>query len=312
MADSDIKIKATLDTGAIGADLQKVGRDVDTSLDKAASSADKLGSSLAQVGSAAKLSAEQITGITLSLSGMALTLGGSYLQSRGQDVAAGYLKSAGAMAMQGSSALAPLGPQAAAIGAGVGGAAGLGMEYFNRRSQARAEEERLAAVGEGNAEALKEYERLKAAGDESAEFFSRMGDEAVSASQKQQELTDRMVEFRGRANELRETLGRNEIQRDAKQFAASLREYNRVTQEISKLSAAQDTLKTGAALPKDGIIDPRGDTQVSSLARLGIGAGGDGLSALANIQREGNGYLKSIDTAIAAMADKLVTQIVWS
>ncbi len=312
MSDSDIKIKATLDTSGLGADLEKVGRDVDTSLDKAATSADKLSRSLGKVEESAKLSAEQIKGITLSLSGMALQVGGAYLQSRGNDTAAGYLKSAGSMAMQGAAALSPLGPAAAAIGAGVGAGAGLGMEYFGQQTRARQEEERIAAVGAGNAEAIKEYDRLRAAGDESAAFFRRLGDETVAAAETQRQLSERMVEFRAQADDLRAALGRDEIQRDAKQFGDALREYNRVTQEISKMTAAQDTLKTGAALPKDGIIDPRGDTQVSSLARLGIGAGGDGLSALANIQREGNGYLKSIDTAIAAMADKLVTQIVWS
>lgn len=302
MADRDLKVKATLDSSDLQADLQKLGRDVDVSLDKAAGSADGLAKSLDKVGDSAKMSASQISSLAVTFSGMALKVGGAYLEAQGQSSAAGYLTAAGSGALQGAATGGmAFGPQGAVIGAGVGAVAGAGTHYFGEEKRAQEAEQRLQDLASSNVQALAEYERLKKAGDESAEFLRKMADESLAVSDRTRELSERMKEFQDAAADLRITMGKSEIQRDAKAFGDALREYARIGQEMSKLESVRAGLRETDGVTDDS-LDPRVRMQTGALQRLGIGVGGDGLSSLATIQREGNSYLKSIDNTMRAIS----------
>lgn len=302
MADKDLKVRATLDAQSLTSDLQRIGNDMDAALDKATASADKLGSSLSKVEQSAKLTAGQIRSMAAAFSGMALQVGGAYLEARGQDSAAGYLKAAGSGALQGAATGGmAFGAPGAVAGAGIGAVAGAGSEYFRQEARARQAEESLQELARSNVKALAEYERLKTAADESSAFFRRMGDETLTLGERTQQLNERMRAYRSTADELRSTLSDSGIQRDGKAFAETLREYARIGQEISKLESVRSSLAEQPSI-SSADIDPRVRMQTGALQRLGIGVGGDELNSLAQISREGNTILKSIDNTMRAIS----------
>lgn len=102
MADSEIKIKATLDLAEAKASLSTLGREVDASMSTAANGAQKLGKSLDQVATSAKLSAQQIGQIALGFSGMGIKLAATVADAQGYHKEAGYLSAISSGALQGA------------------------------------------------------------------------------------------------------------------------------------------------------------------------------------------------------------------
>ena len=135
MADSEIKIKATLDLAEAKASLSTLGREVDSSMSTAANGAQKLGKSLDQVAASAKLSAQQIGQIAIGFSGLAVKVAASVAEAQGYHTVAGYLSSIGMGAAQGAMMGSPLGPKGMAFGAVVGGASGGVMHYFDKEAE---------------------------------------------------------------------------------------------------------------------------------------------------------------------------------
>lgn len=231
--------------------------------------------SLDKVGSSAKISARQITSMAVAMSGMAMRLGASVLESRGMSTGARYLEGAGQMAMAGAAAMAPLGPQAAVVGAVGGAAIGAGKTYFDIQSEEAAREAKLAELETANETALQKFEALRAAAQESGDFYKLIGDESLDAARKQEMLAERMREFQARADELRASLDADELQRDGKAFAERMREYADALKEVDKAGAAADALAKDKPAEKAGSgMSLLGDAD--ALQKMGIMVGGGG------------------------------------
>ena len=291
-SDADIKLKATLDSSEVTTGLQKIGQDASTSIDAAAESGSKLGKSLDEVGKSAKVSAQQITSMAVAMSGMAMRLGSSVLESRGMSTGARYLSDAGQMGMQGAAAMAPLGPHAAVVGAIGGAAIGAGKSYFDQQAEAQKKEEAAAELEAANEKAMASFEQLRDAANESADFYAKIGDESVSAEEKQAALSERIRAFGAVAEDIKAKLGSDELQRDGKGFAETMREYAQALKQVDAATAAQRALaKDAAKAGTDG--EGRTDTLSDALTRIGGGvAGAGGTNDLASIQREGIGIAR--------------------
>lgn len=290
-SDADIKLKATLDSSEVTTGLQKIGQDASTSIDAAAKSGDKLAKSLDDVGKSAKVSTQQITSMAVAMSGMAMRLGSSVLESRGMSTGARYLGDAGQMAMTGAAAMAPLGPLAAGVGALGGAAIGAGKSYFDQQTEAAKREEAAAELEAANEKALASFDTLRAAANESAEFYVRLGDESLSAEQRQAALSERIREFGAAAEEIRGKLESDELQRDGKAFAETMRDYAQALKQVDQATAAQRALDKPGGQADAG--EGRADTLADALTRIGGGVGGaGGMSDLASIQREGIGVAR--------------------
>lgn len=290
-SDADIKLKATLDSSEVTAGLQKIGQDASTSIDAAAQSGDKLAKSLDDVGKSAKVSAQQITTMAVAMSGMAMQLGASVLESRGMSTAGRFLQGAGQMGAQGAAALAPLGPQAAVVGAIGGAAIGAGKTYFDLQSEEQKKEAAAAELEASNEKAFASFEQLRGAAKESAEFYARLADESMSAEQRQAALSERIREFGAAAEEIKGRLGSDELQRDGKAFAETMRDYAQALKQVDQATAAQRSLDKPGGQADAG--EGRADTLADALTRIGGGVGGaGGMSDLASIQREGIGVAR--------------------
>lgn len=291
-SDADIKLRATLDSSEVTTGLQKIGQDASASIDAAAKSGDKLAKSLEDVGRSAKVSAQQITSMAVAMSGMAMQLGASVLESRGMSTAGRYLQGAGQMGAQGAAALAPLGPQAAVFGAIGGAAIGAGKTYFDLQNEEQKKEAAAAELEAANEKALASFEQLRGAANESAEFYARLGDESLSAEQRQAALSERIREFGAAAEEIRGKLESDELQRDGKAFAETMREYAQALKQVDQATAAQRALDKAAG-KADAEGDGRAETLADALTRIGGGVGGaGGMTDLASIQREGIGVAR--------------------
>lgn len=285
-SDADIKLKATLDSSDVTTGLRQIGQEAPRSLDSAASSGTRLAKSLDAVGHSAKASSQQITSMAVAMSGMAMRLGASVLESRGQSTAARYVEGAGAMAMQGAATLAPLGPQAAAAGALGGAAIGAVKTYFDLETEAKAREEALEATAAANDKALASFERLRASQNETADFYARIADDSMDAAQKQAALADRMKQFAAAAEELRGKLKSDEVQRDGKAFAETMREYAAALKQVDQATATQREIAQ-AGRDMDDAGTGRSETLSDALTRIGGSVGGGGMGDIAGIQREG-------------------------
>jgi len=287
-SDADIRLKATLDTAEVQRELQDVGRDAGRSLDAASLSGDKLARSLDKVGDAAKMSAQQITRIAVGLSGMAMQLGASVLESRGMSTEARYLQGAGQMAMQGAQLGAyAMGPKGMVIGAAAGAGVGAGKTFFDIQSDEKKHEQALTDLAAGNREALTKFEDLRAAQNESAEFYARVASDALSASEKTEALTRRMEEFADEAETLRQALDSDELQRDGKGFAETMQAYAAALREVDKARGAARAIddtgdKAGAMIGGRDVRD-----YADALTRIGGSIGGGDVGGVAGIQREG-------------------------
>lgn len=292
MADSDIKLKATLDAAEVQQGLQQIGRDATTAIDAAGRSASKMAENLEKVGVASKVSAQQITSMAVAMSGMAMRLGSSVLESRGMSTQARYLGDAGQMAMTGAAAMAPLGPLAAGVGALGGAAIGAGKSYFDQQNEAAKREEAAAELEAANEKALASFDSLRAAANESAEFYARLGDESMGAEQRQAALSERIREFGAAAEEIKGKLESDELQRDGKAFAETMREYAQALKQVDQATAAQRAFdKVGGKADAEG--EGRAETLADALTRIGGGVGGAGaMTDLASIQREGIGVAR--------------------
>lgn len=299
MADSEIKIKATLDLAEAKASLSTLGREVDSSMSTAANGAQKLGKSLDQVATSAKLSAQQIGQIAIGFSGMGIKLAATVAEAQGYHKAAGYLSAAGTGAVQGATMGAPLGPKGMAAGAVIGaGAASVG-HYFNEESKARAEEDARQKAVLGNADMIAQFDELRQAADDSAAFLKRMGDETVSTSERQAQLTGRMAEFSAAAEDLREKLRTEEVLEDGAKFQKMMKEYARLMGEVSKMKGIDLTNADGAK-GGGGLSALAGD--YDSMQRLGITVGGSGgvAGTLASLSEKANQYLEQIERHLRA------------
>ena len=297
-SDADIKLRATLDSSEVTTGLQKIGQDASASIDAAAKSGDKLAKSLDDVGKSAKVSAQQLGQMSLAMASMAIDVAGSVAESRGYNKLAGYLKSTAAGAAAGFAATAPLattGPAgwAAIAGATVLGAgAGAYKENVKQKGIAKSEEQAAADLEAANEKALSSFDQLRGAANESAEFYARLGDESMGAEQRQAALSERIREFGAAAEEIKGKLESDELQRDGKAFAETMREYAQALKQVDQATAAQRALdKVGGKADADG--DGRAETLADALTRIGGGVGGaGGMTDLASIQREGIGVAR--------------------
>lgn len=299
MADSEIKIKATLDLAEAKASLSTLGREVDASMSTAANGAQKLGKSLDQVATSAKLSAQQIGQIAIGFSGMGFRLAATVAEAQGYSKAAGYLSAIGMGAVHGAALGVGMGPVGIAAGAVVGGGtAGIG-QYFNNEAKARAEEDARQKAVLGNADMIDQFDELRQAADDSAAFLKRMGDETVSTSERQAQLTGRMAEFSAAAEDLRAKLRTEEVLDDGAKFQKMMKEYARLMGEVSKMKGIDLTNADGAK-GGGGIGALAGD--YDSMQRLGITvAGGGGVAGtLASLSEKANQYLEQIERHLRA------------
>ncbi len=286
-SDADIRLSATLDSTDVQQELQQIGQSASSSLDGAARSAEGLSTSMEKVAEKTKLSHQRITSMSVAMAGMGLQLGASVLESRGMSIGARYLQGSGQMAMTGAAAMAPIGPYGAAVGAAGGAAIGAGKTFFDLRSEDNAREK-------ANAGALEKFHDLRDAANEAREFYGRLADATLSASDRQNLLSGRMAEFERQAESLLDALRTDDLQRDGKAFAETMQQYIAALKEVDKAaSAAQVFGEDGMSESKTGSAGSRlGD--FDALQRMGItvGGGSGAANSLATLTEKGNRILE--------------------
>lgn len=293
-SDADIRLKATLDAGEVQTELQKIGQDATTSLDGAARSADGLASSMGKVAEKTKLSTQQIVSLGVSMAGMGLKLGASVLESRGRGTQARYLETAGSLAMQGAQTGSMIGgPWGAVAGAAAGAGAGLGIAHFDNITDANKREQALQELGAANASALDKFHAFRDAANESSQFYSRLSDETLTAADRQQMLTQRMIAFERQAEALLGTLRSEDLQRDGKQFADTMRDYAEVLKEVDKAAGAARMLgkDAGKDKPAGSAMSRLGDFDALQKMGITVGGGSGVMATIATLQEQGNSIM---------------------
>lgn len=290
MANEDVKIKAVLDAGEVASGLQKLGGDLDTSLDRAAGGAKRLADGMKGAADASKATALQVGQVAIGMAGLATRLAASVAEARGYTSAAGYLQSMGSMAVSGAMMASRFGVKGLVAGAVGGAALGAGMEWFDQRGEedARAAKEREAA--QARSRSVDEYDRLATAGEASAQFFRRMADESVSAADKQRDLAERTRMFAAAADRLREALKSEDVLSDAERFGATMRKYAQATGELAKMRAID---LQPDRIDKGGGTASAERAATDALGRIGGSIGGGAADGVAALMRDGNAIARA-------------------
>lgn len=298
-------------------------------IDAAANAADRLGDNLKKVGDKAKISAERLMGIGAVAAGMAIDVGGSYMESTGQDRAAGYMRSIGGGAVQMAQAMAPLGGQAMLVGAAVGAVAGAATQFFGEKTAERKAAEALAKsvalIGIESEQAQRSLERIEVPQQLEAEIQRLRDGLEVLADKAGAELVDPGIADAASAA-MREQLALAERllpirTRSAEQAAAEadaakrLAEQTRAADQAAEAAARQAAAAASKAAAdqerdvakaRDSInstMAAAGDPQADSLASKGWGGVGASVTAgLEALTRDGNGLLREISQGITRIA----------
>ena len=289
--DADVS-KAKRKVGALGGDVSGGASPVGGAADKAAKSMEKAAKSVGDLGEASNKATVNALNFARGFAGMAAGLAMSYAaralpQGRMRDTVE-YVGSALSGAGAGAAAGAPLGLPGMAIGAVIGGGAGLAKTGIDK-------------FGEKNAW-TKEWEeserRYKSGYDWKKEFDSLtfVGKDMTQLSEKIKAVEDALEKYRQAEEKIVKSVndfGEKGEYDNAAHQRRSLEE-NRSRQE--QLSSALKSMK----LLESSAKSPRVDTSApDALSKLGGYFGGGGELSLKNLERNGEkqlDVLKSIDS----------------
>lgn len=299
MADSKVTIKIDADASGAKRGFAEVEAAANSAMDAGAQSAQRLSKSLDGVSDSARISARELKTVAAGMASMAAGLASSAMKAYGLGTEASYLGAASRGGVQGATMMAPLGPGAMIAGAAGGALIGAAQNYFDREAQGKEQAAAAVELAESLAKARDEMERTYGRTEAFAGILRRLGDESMSAADREQWRTDEIAERKREEEEASEkmvaaenamksfsrTISGPMTEDQARYFARLKEDWAAANKELATARGERKALEGAKPEPeKPQTPNDRVSGEFTSLEKLGIGFN----AAADSLAREGN------------------------
>ena len=183
-ANTTIRYTATLDASGVKRGLDDVSSSVSASMERAAASTEKLNANMAKVSETSKMTARQLSLISVQLAGMAVQNLAKVAEARGESKAAGYIQATATGATTGAALGSRFGPWGTAIGAILGGGLGAWQQSESNDAEAKRKEQAEKDLATAYRDSVAAAQSLKEETKQMDSVFAELGDTEKSVSSR--------------------------------------------------------------------------------------------------------------------------------